>query len=467
MFDLLDYQSQRVIKIINALTIDRQFITVDEIIKLNNCSERTAYNDINYIFEKWQDLLKPIKIDATLQLNHISVGNLKIVIRDILQENLNFTLLINLFKVPYQNVSYYASKNHISVSHTYRTISHINQALENYNMKIVSKDNLLYIEGKNETHLRIFFTLLLLDYYQLDDIFEYKVDYDQAFKLIEDFTRLNDFSDNEVLLSLRTVLLLVSLRREAQGFSLEVPNKHSHISDDEKKTLERLDKYHEKEYIAALYTVKEMVGLNKNNTIMKASIRIFVKLFLANNVLAIKDNEQEKLINSLANFINFFRSYPYNNAPIINRPAIYGKRFALRNQSVFKQIQKHIRYFKKDTQISLEQEIYELIFWVALDFPEVELIAKKQILIASDYGINHARQLEKLLSRHFPDSIFHTQSLLNYSFSPDDLVPYDLCISTINVDCVKNAMPMVLIHDFPDANDIKNIYNALYIEKTD
>ena len=58
MLELLDFQSRRIVNIIQALGNNGEQLTVHDIALLNQCSEKTVMNDIKIIQLSWNHILE-------------------------------------------------------------------------------------------------------------------------------------------------------------------------------------------------------------------------------------------------------------------------------------------------------------------------------------------------------------------------------------------------------------------------
>ena len=58
MKDLLSYKSIRTLQIAEKLINTHDYISYSEFQELNNCSNKTVYDDIQYLKETWDDILE-------------------------------------------------------------------------------------------------------------------------------------------------------------------------------------------------------------------------------------------------------------------------------------------------------------------------------------------------------------------------------------------------------------------------
>ena len=163
MINLLDFQSKRIINIIHFLANKNAQLTVNDIAEINECSDKTVYNDIKYIQNSWNGLLGIERYNDLFVANIKSQSHFKYIYSEILSNSNAIKILVEIFLKPNQSIHYYATKTNTSITNLYNTIKSINQKLELYDITIINENRTFKIRAKSaELHI-LFFTMIFME----------------------------------------------------------------------------------------------------------------------------------------------------------------------------------------------------------------------------------------------------------------------------------------------------------------
>ena len=102
MLHLLDFQSKRIMNIIHALANKNEQLMVSEIAQMNDCSDKTVYNDIKFIQNSWNSLLSIERYNNVFVANVKSQAHVKYIYSQILANSNAVKILVEIFLNPNQ-----------------------------------------------------------------------------------------------------------------------------------------------------------------------------------------------------------------------------------------------------------------------------------------------------------------------------------------------------------------------------
>lgn len=131
---------------------------------------------------------------------------------------------------------------------------------------------------------------------------------------------------------------------------------------------------------------------------------------------------------------------------------IFYQSFKKENSVIAEEIEAIFIIIDQRTHMNFSCYLHEILFHLYTHL-SARKYRKLKIGVYSDLGSQHNQTLIRFIKKHFPQQI-----IISYR----DEEAYDLIIST--TDNLKLFTPTVTISDYPNGSDIKNIYDAIYID---
>lgn len=454
----LTFQDTRILNIIQTIIVKDESLSIKEMMEMNECSQRTVYNDLHFIEEAWGDMVGFNLQGDILSFEERSMGIMCIIVESILKENLAMQIISELTLNSYQSIEALSKKLFVSHSRIVREINTINHFLRPYGFIISKKDKLYYWNDlmHDEIRIRIQLTRLIWEQTRLEGLIS-----EIPLEILQDFATesLNkSIKLNNVQHRFLTLFVYVSYLREKQGFQYITPNKYKTVKHPIQDWMSD-DIYHH--FYAS---IQDFLNDIYETTIHNTVIGKIVNDFMRNMENSFKQDEMDILVDNLHLQIQYFVNYPYLGEKIFHREKLFGYRYAQQNPSFFKEILQHFQSFKAFTSVDLSDYVYEIIFHTAMLYPQHTIYHSRKILILSDYGENHAEILKKKVQQHFPNIKVQTMKVENYWREVSvDFEAFDLIVSTLPYPD-KRLQNWVLVGDVLSDRDLSKIYQGLYTE---
>ncbi|CAM3560456.1 helix-turn-helix domain-containing protein [Erysipelothrix urinaevulpis] len=457
MKQLLNYQENRIINILKELTIYRYFMTLKEIQEMNQCSDRTVLNDLKFIETFHDPKLEFNTIGDTVSLKHRSIGNLRFVYQQILNQSNHVNILLSIFFNPYQSIDFHAENAHISASHAQRSLSNIQAFLNEHSASLSKHKGYYYINAKSELTLRFLLTDFLVDVRSLRQSFpDQKTMVELLQRLKTEISQYDLFLD-ELHLNHLNLFFYVSILRESQGFELnsktlfgKVPI-HSNVLT-------------ESQIQAGLEAIKIIGQSYLDNKALKNEILNEVQIFLTEQKFNTDIYNEKVITESIYQLLILKKHYNGHPKAFLRRSKMYGEKFRLQNKLLSDKIGQAVFDSQYEFTETIARNIDEIIFWVSMEIPDFIIPVSKKILVLSDFGDNHAYDLQLFVRNHFTQHTICSKGILN-GISPDlkneiETNQYDIIISTTYLDILHQGTT-VHINDYPNETDLLEIYRAI------
>lgn len=452
----LSFQDKRILNIIKKIIVEDEALTIKTIMKMNDCSQRTVYNDLHFIEEAWGKTIGFQIHGELIYFEERSMGAMRLIVEEMLKKNLAMQIMSELILESFQSAQLLSKKLFVSESRIRREIHDINAFLKPHGFKIRKKNQLFYWHDllKDELRIRIQLTRLIWEQKRLKDL-----DTIIPIEMIESFSTTmlqNQVHLNDVQKDFCMLFIYISYLRETQGFHYLSQNQHS-VKDHAIKAWIGPQIYHN------LYASIHDFFLKINQEeIDKQGILESVHHFLEIASHNYHPEDMPVLIDNLYLQIRYFSTYPYLSKKIFHREKLFGYRYAQQNPRLFGKIIQYFSDFKNFTGIDLSDYVYEIIFHSAMLCPQKTIYRKRRVLLVSDYAKNHAEVLKKKMMQHFPNIDVDTKMIcLNSKLETIPIENYDLIVSTLPHPKLKKGN-WVLVGDVLSEQDLSKIYRGLY-----
>lgn len=433
MYDLININSKRKIKILELL-LNENSISIYDIMKVNSCSERTVYNDIEDIFEDNIEGLSLVFNNRYLTANLKSNKKIEEYVHELIDQDKRIKLIFEVLYFPFKSVLYYSEQLEVSDVYLRNLLKEVNLFLEGFGSRIIINENKYHIEADDEVKFRV----VMAEYINTSP------------------SRLNDFNKTNF-----SELMYAKFSKPfeydlSKGYMITLEK----VSDMRFEQGFKINK--EKDHLNSDYdcVLKYLIAIMEDNSIKFDQITNNVLIFCEKN-FSNKDLETFNKISEL--FIS-----------ILVRHIVLGKiqyiqvdrlsRFYLDFYSRYKDLVEKIKKSILDNigpvfDINTTRFIEEVIFFTYISVPEILKEKIRKIYIVSDLGKEHCESL-----RFYFSSFINNHNFVCISSNDIDkinLETFDGIISTydLNID----SIPIIYVADFPTPKDLLEVHKLLYL----
>ena len=416
MKELLSFKSIRLLQIAEKLIISDSYVSFDEFQKINECSNKTVYDDLKALKDEWDDILAIDIIKNKARSEKTSTSSLISMKQKLFQQEIKIQLLLNIFFYPKNDLLDLSLMMNYSDSYLRTQISQINSYLLKYEIEI------LY-DKENKT-------------YYLES------------------------QDSLILLSLISELIYAS------GYDSEMLKLGTRYIEAFEQYISSFDNKIKKQDLETLFKpvkIEEFL-INKSNTQVKSKevyeealafeslFSLYLREYFLINQFQIDDDEFQELVNIfIINTVKLLMN-PIRVDNFLNRYDYFLETFIKENPIKTKEFLNAIDYFSKNTGINYENYKSEILFNIFTKIQSLRKFREFKIGIYSDLGDMHATSLIIALEKHFATHHFSI-------FLEDE--HYDFIISTIEKKL--DAKNIITISDYLSRQDIFNIHQIIYM----
>lgn len=471
LLSVIDTFSKRTIQILKILSEANEWITIKELAKKLNASEKTIQDDLDMIRKNFNHRLTiEFLPQKGVRIEDFPVNLFLEIQSSILIESTSIKFIIELLKHPKEDLNYYSNCIHVSRSTLYRQLPIINHFLSSYGIYIESHHSLYSLTAQDEYTFRRFFTTFLFEVYQyktlpfIDDL--WITFYKNRLPFIYN---QNNESLSDLQLSYYSIYYHFSILREKNGYSLStISSSLGQKIDFTQEQLTFLDNYNQLP-LEKLLIIESSIYIHRHSLFSKTD-----KLFISETTYFIdiiystfslkNDSITQKLLSDF--LIDLCINVKYFQVPyhfFYDRFSPFAQQIKQDHTVIFDTLTQLIKNYS--SKVNLDFSLYEspLIYLFIVTLPSVlEANFDKPILIISNYSREHslfmASTIQKQLSLnpiHFNKNVcIHVADLEKYN-----LDTFDLVIS--NTDIISKDTPCILINDFPNTRDIIDIQHFL------
>ena len=477
MRDLLDASSQRMIKILETLSVHKEWTTFADLSSVVNASERTVAEDISKLRKRWgQNLNINVSKKNGVRMHNSNTASIGLVFTDLFNNSTALRWIKELLFHPNNKLEFYESKLFVSRSTLIRLLPKINSFLAGKGMVIQYRNNRYQFIGDNEQYLRDFSASFLLELYGLDlEKYDLSLDLTVIGNLILSVFSNNleprEFawmSEDDISIVYNMVFYLVSLVREEQGYTVisdypveeEINAYHleclqeyfPHITEDNLRPIHQ-------------YIFNQHNGWDSDAEkalVVREAEAFFQRLF--SNVLVFPDKDTQYVMNFVLRslYLNV-KLRPFETSELFDR--VYYFSLSLKRTSLFlyEAVQEGLDIFSKNVKLDLLSRTPDVLFWLCLACPALYQFANpKTALLIDDFGKSHAKFLVKVLSDFFNNKTLVKIDIAAYPdvLTSTEIESYDILITTIS-DLPVSHNNVIFINDYPSWNNLFEINKAL------
>lgn len=432
MLNILGKKNYRLINIINQL-VDKRYVGISYIAKINNCSERTVYSDLDELLFKWNRILKIRLENAVIIYERVIDTDLEYVVGKIFAEDFNVKFLLHFLHDETTDIGVLERKFSCKKIKITGAIKKVNNYLANAEAELFINKQDIKLIVKDELKFRI----ILVPFSRLNLI---------EWKHFEKYWQNREIRDYIYSAFSNSIFINYFIKHLANITLFRIGSQNPEITKKEIETqlFETI----------AFFSYKSKNGdndLKKKCSLMVEHIESIFNLNL---------NDEERLneitlIYQVLSQINIIKKMKISQ---INRITYFVKQYSREHYQIFMKFANEVNAFI-DTSYNKNALIHELLFYV---FSEVVMNKEPRVykfLIYSDLGMNHLNILKSYFSRNFPNYKFDCIEAFEESA---DYSQYDFVISTIScLGMCKKKLNVITVADYPDKDDILKICSVL------
>lgn len=479
MRNLLDASSQRMIKILETLTIHTGWITLSDLALAIVASERTVAQDISNLKKRWGESLN-IEVSRKNGVimhnrNSASIGR---VFTDLFNDSTALLWIKELLFHPNLPMEFYENKLFASRSTLMRLSSKINHFLSNRGIAIQCENNRYQLIGKDEQYLRDFSASFLLELYGLNlQKYDITIDLNVIGEIIISSisqnlepTELSWTLHDDISITYWLMIYIISLVRENQGYTV--------ISDyPVEKEIDELKLAYLQEHFPGI-TIENLRPIHQlvferfcgwdsdteKTLVIHETDSFFQGLF---SIIPIFPNEKTQYImRFMLRSLYLSKKYrPLKTSTLFDRINYFSLSLKRANSLLYNVVEDNLKLFSQNVHLDMCSNVADALFWLCLICPELSQFTQpKKALLITDFGMPHADFLAHTLSDFFCTK--NAVTLLIDIFRPPhtltsaDVDSYDIIITTLS-DLQVQHDKIFLINDYPSYTDFMGIYLAL------
>lgn len=476
MRNLLDAPSQRMITILETLTIHGGWITLSELSSLVTASERTVATDVSNLQKKWG---KSLNIEVSRK-NGVLMHNRNFncighVVTDLFNDSVALLWIKELLFHPNMAIEFYESKLFASRSTLLRLLSRINHSLSDKGIEILCDNNRYQLIGKDEQYLRDFSASFLLELYGLNlQKYDITIDLNVTREMImstisqnlEDI-ELSWIINDDVAITYLLMFYLISLVRENQGYT--VASNYPVEKEIDMQKFIYIQEQFSNITIDNLRPIHQMVfnrycgwdSETEKGLVTQETEAFFHRIF---SIIPVSPNNNTKrLMRFMLESLYLTQRYrPTKTSALFDRVYYFALSLKRTNAFLYQVIEDNLKLFFQNVHLDINSNISNALFWLCLTCPELSQYSQpKKALLIADFGMPHAKFLAKVLSDFFSRS--NTSSLQvdiaqpSQSLSVNDTRNYDIIITT-KPDFKMQHEKVFMINDYPSDADLMQLY---------
>lgn len=480
MRGILDLSSQRLIRIIEILAENDDWVTYAQLSSALGTSERTIAEDLSSLRTKWGHILNIEVVKKNgIRLHHKNSASMSLVITEIFQDSVALRWIKELLFHPQEPLDFYENKTFVSRSTLLRQLPKINQFLKTRGMSIEYKNNRCEFLAENEQCLRDFSAVFLLELYGLDmEKFDLSVDLALVFNLVlsalkkqVDPLEFAFISEDDITLAYQAMFFIISLIREGQGYHVaSVYPVEEELQEADLTSLQQYFPYLSMDHMRPLYEsihnhFNGWTSQEEELFVMKELTNFLKELF--SEMPASPAEEQQEVLQFILKSIYFKAALrPYESSALFDRIHCFFLSFKRKNPLIYELLDTNLANLSQRVNRDLRSKIDIVAFWMCLVYPEISQNAQpRRALLIGDFGRLHSRFLAKSLSDFFNRE---TGEVLQFEIpnhpeliTSEEVAKYDMLITT--TPKLPFSHPhTILIDDYPMNHNICDIHRTFF-----
>lgn len=480
MRNLLDLSTQRLIRLLEVLASQEDWMTIGDLSSVVGASERTITEDIDVLNKRWGhylDIETSTKKGVKIRSQNTSV--LGRILVDIFNESTALRFLEEILFFPHNGTEFYEDRLFVSRSTLTRLLPRINEYLSPRGMTIVRRNNSYQLTAENELYLRDFFAGFLIELNGVD-LSRFNIDFDLRVPhaiLCRIFSRCLDeqeyaFTVNDEVSNLfNGMFYFVSLLRENQGYAVS----STYDLDGEIEESELL-------YFKSLFSNISADNLRPIHQFIcdqvsgwtseeeRALVRSETAAFFENifsEIVPVANEDTVRRLHLVIHSLYFVAKHrPYRTSELFDRVHYFALSLKKCNEPFYKLVEKNLAAFSERVGLDMTSRLQDALFWMFLAFPGFsDFSPSKAALVVSDFGFRHASFLADYVSMFFNSKGKSPAIKVTPArFAGDPLLldteGYDFIITTIP-GIAAPGKKVILVNDYPTRENMCEIYKSL------
>ena len=497
MMFLLDEADQRRIKLMEILMQQSGWITIGELARLVDASERTIHSDLIDIKTKWGQKLQ---IDISLK-NGVNMGchnaaMLHEIQIDIFKSSVAPRFLRDLFFFPHQDIEFYTAKLFISKSTLIRLIPRINAYLSALSITIERTGLNYCLNAGDELALRKLLSSLYLELNpplaQLPGLqVEWPVpgarkpiSYSRIYEIVCAMLR-KGYDQEAVELVMRDASALpqmvafyfVSVLREYQGFTLPCSRPlGSELSKENFAYLAERFPSITPEQLQSIHAIlmkpfQEPDDPDEELQLTAQATDYFSRVFDALHVTC-PPKIQRQLVTTMKILYHFAVVYPAPLPTSLRRINGFISSLQRTHPKLYAAFSDNLAAFNRALKTDLTPSLPDLMLHACFLFPALGMASPtRRVFIVSDFGIEHTSFIANFIQSAMNSSYFKAVQVMPipYTQASDPAFASSLTAEDIFVTTAPAFLGLapgcrtLLFHDFPSMEDFCQLYEAIYL----
>lgn len=418
MKELFSNKTHRILNMAKVLVVDQKNLEIKDVMTLNNCSLKTAYDDINYARKEYGHIITGFS-NGIVSSNTTSVADLMVLKREMFHSEPKLQILLNIALYPDYKTLDHSVTLDFSESFIRNQIKIINDVISRYNVFILYDDKTYTYQlvGKHEISVILFLAKLVRISSSDNEIAKMPEDLQGQFDDLLSSLKIEVLLCNEDELDL---IGRIATLRQQQGFI----HSYEHL-------IAPITMFYDE---FAMSIKRNFLEIIKNRFVMNEAEQNSIITTLI--IIAIKINFNRQVIDSCFNRYDYFYESVRKKNP--KWCAIY---------------EKEVKRLEDKTTIEFSQYTSKIFFSISIILINKTPLQQMHIGVYSDFGKYHEQMLITILENHF-----NNQSFVPYKKTAH----YDFVISTTSR--ISATSELIIVSDMPSSTDISKIYNILYYD---
>lgn len=422
MDQLLSFKSLRCLKIAENLIIEHDYISFKIFQEMNQCSNKTVYDDIKYLQDEWNEILELDLIKNHARSNVTSLYSLMHIKRKLFYGEIKVQLILNIFFNPGLDMIEHSLALNFSDSHLRSQLNSINLFLKKYDIFIkYNKDTKGYIiDAKDKSVLMIFILELI------------KVSQNEH--LLPDLKE-TEAAKFEVVINSLSKFIPEQLTNESMNLARINQFLLSHFPNVNVG------------YTSVFNTYERIVS-------REAFFENHLREYFKRNDFLIPDNEFEIFTDILLMVGTKLSLMPQRVDNFLNRYDYFYSSYKIEQPNRAKEIDLMLSFFEEETGIKFYSYRSEIVFYAHTHLLSMRSNKKIKIGIYSDMGKNHALSIVGEIKKKFTNHIVNA-----YQQNGE----YDLILTTTDLRSDINLFDIkyLVISDYITDEDIFKIHKEI------
>jgi len=478
--ELLDASTQRLIRMLETLSSQDDWMTIPDLSAVVGASERTVAEDVDRMSKRWGHYLD-IEISARkgVRIHRHSTAVLSRILADLFNECTALRFLEELLLFPHRGTEFYEERLFVSRSTLTRLLPRINKYLATRGMAVLRRNNLYRLVAEDELHLRVFFTAFLValngaDLSRLRLPFDFRVPQAVIQRIFARRLRgpALDFAVRDELTGqYHGMFYFVSLLRENQGYCVCADyDIQGEVTEAELSYFRRFFPRVAARNLSPIhkFILDSYNGWSSEEE--KARISRETEAFWNGIFTRVHHRPDDGVMERLhmAVYATYFsaRHRPYPKSKMFDRVGFFALSLRRHNEPFYRLVETSLAALSERIGLDLSPRLSDLLFWMFLIFPGFgDFAPQKTALVVSDFGAAHAGFLAEYVSRFFnaegrPPALKAVPARCSGGWQLSDVQDFDFVITTVP-GVAAEGKKTILVNDFPSRENMCEIYKTL------